>query len=529
MNIASDSTRSRALTGRRRRRILVLAGWALALAMGAVGAQPKPTGPLTVPAAEPELPNGANDYVYDRFFAVGGISVDRFAGTSNASYEGQKLVRLPGGDVVVAGLVPAGAGAQQLGIVRYSPSGRRVTWPAISAPFGHNASQYILYPNGAANSPRVTNVAAIAQRSGYIYVLVDDMYPDGLDKYRPAVVVFADTGRFVGWWFIHPDNDVYNNARDMAIIGNKLTLLGGNSAGGWWTKFWTARFAINADGTLSHDASFGGNGVSVFTLSASAGGCSDAQIGGLCPITGIALDHAKGLTVPLAPKFYVAFTKKYDNSGDHDPCVARFNGNGSLDSAFNGGVACVAFDNGGNREDRAVALHTDYHTVIGGGGISTVEDIYVTASVARDFSAGVGVMRLNSSGGLNSEFGNGGKVVFGGCGTGCTVNLGPTVPRAMARNGANLAVVGYWDPNLVDDPQLAVINATNGSFLSFRTMGISYGDSIFADVVAGPSGGFTMAGWAKDESVGTWQRMYFTSQALPEGLSNDIIFRYGHE
>ena len=67
---------------------------------------------------------------FDRFFAVGGISVDRFAGTSNASYEGQKLVRLPGGDVVVAGLVPAGAGAQQLGIVRYSPSGRRVTWPA---------------------------------------------------------------------------------------------------------------------------------------------------------------------------------------------------------------------------------------------------------------------------------------------------------------------------------------------------------------------------------------------------------------
>lgn len=535
MNIASDSTCSHSTrpgpaAGSRSTRILVLAGWLLALAAGAAAAQPKPLGPLDVPASEPELPAGANDFVYDPSFGVGGISVDRFAGTSNAAYDGQKLLRLPNGDVVVAGMIPAGSGDQQLGIVRYSPSGRRVTWSAISAPFGHNANQYIVYPNGAANSPKITNVAAIAQRNGIIYVLVDDKYVDGLEKYRPAVIAFADTGRFVGWWFIHPDNDVYNNARDMAISGSKLTLLGGNSAGGWWTKFWTARFDINADGTLSFNSTFGGNGAPMFTLPTAAGGCSQAQIGGFCPITGIALDYAKSLVVQLSPKFYVAFTKRYDNSGDHDPCVARFNDNGTLDTGFGtNGIACVAFDNGGNREDRAVAMHTDYHMVGTIPNVSYVEDIYLVASVAREFSNGVGVARLNSNGTLYSEFGSGGKIVFGGCGAGCTVNLGPTIPRAITRSGANLGIAGYWDPNLVDDPQLAVVNALNGSFLSFRVMGIASGDAIFGDIVAGPNGGFVTAGWAKDDTVGTWQKMYFTSRIAPEGFVDDTIFRYGHE
>lgn len=530
MNTNSESTHYPTPGRSRGRRFIRVAFWALAFAAGIAGAQTKPVDPLDLPASEPELPNGANDFVYDPMFAVNGVSVDRFAGTSNAAYEGQKLLRLANGDVVVAGMIPAGSGDQQLGIVRYSPSGRRVTWPSISAPYGHNANQYITYPNGAANSPKITNVAAIAQRNGIIYVLVDDKYVDGLEKYRAAIVAFADTGRFVGWWFIHPDNDVYNNARDMAISGSRLTLLGGNSAGGWWTKFWTARFDINSDGGLSFDSSFGGNGAPVFTLSTAAGGCSSAQIGGFCPITGIALDYAKGLTVPVSPKFYVNFTKRYNNTGDHDPCVARFNNNGTLDTTFGtNGVTCVAFDNGGNNEDRAVGMHTDYHLTGTFPNVSWAEDIYLVASVARAFSNGVGVARLNSSGGLVSEFGTGGKIVFGGCGSGCSVNLGPTVPRAITRSGANLGVAGYWDPSLVDDPQLAVINATNGSFLSSRVMGIASGDAIFGDIIAGPNGGFVTAGWAKDDNVGTWQKMYFTARILPEGFVNDTIFRYGHE
>jgi hypothetical protein len=341
--------------------------------------------------------------------------------------------------------------------------------------------------------------------------------------------VFSEDGAFRGWWFVRPDQDVYNNPRAMDISGSRLTLLGGNSAGGLWTRFWTARFTIGSDGGLSLDEEFGDLGARMFELPSTMSGCSEAALGGNCPISGIDLAHEANFLLPFDPSFYVAFTKKYNNAGDHDPCIAAFTGSGNLSSAFgSGGVACYPFDDtNSNQEDRAVAIDTDFHAV-GSFPPQYVQDIYLLAGVSRQYSSGTGLLRINSSGDPVTEFGGTGRLLWGGCGAGCSVNLGNDIPLAFARYGANLAIVGHWKPSLVDQPELALADAMDGTIRHFQVHAIPSGDANFVDVVGDPLG-FTMTGWARDADGGSNSRMFVTAHMIRTAIADDTIFRYGHE
>jgi hypothetical protein len=477
-------------------------------------------------AHQPLSPSLATGYAYDPAFADHGVSIDRFAGPPGY-YRGEKMLRLANGDVIVAGTVLIN-GADQLGIVRYSPSGRRQTWSAITPAYSRYDGQYIVYPNDPAADPKLSHVADIKHYNGNLYVLATQTYQasNGLDKYQPVIVEFSEAGAYRGWWFVRIDDDVYNNPLAMDISGNgRLTLLAGNSGGGLWTRLWTARFRIDAGGAPVLDPAFGNGGAAMFELPSSLSACP-AALGGNCPISGVDIAHEAGVVVPVNPSFYVAFTKKYDNSGDHDPCIAAFNGTGGLLTAFNGnGVRCYPFDDaGGNHDDEAIAIDTDIHAV-GGFPPSFVEDIYVLTSVARQYSSGTGLLRVDSTGAPVTQFGGTGKILWGGCGSNCTVDLGDDIPLAFTRRGADMGVVGHWKPNLVDQPELSIVDAMTGAISDFHVHGIATGDANYNDVV-GAAFGFTGAGWAKD---GASNRMVVTSRLVPATLADDTIFRYGCE
>lgn len=502
---------------------MLCAAFALTLAFDAAAV----TADKGIETSSEPLPLSINDYDYDPAFAADGVSIDRFAGNPG-SYEGQKLVRLGNGDVVVAGIVIIN-GAYQLGVVRYSPSGRRQTWSSPTPAYSRYNDQYIVFPNAAQPDPKLTYVADIKSYGGNLYVLATQNYPasNGLDKNQAAIVVFSQQGEFRGWWFIRLDDDVYNNPRAMDISSNgRLTLLAGNSAGGLWTRFWTARYKIDANGIPNLDTDFGNGGASMFELSSTTSGCADAALGGHCPITGIDLAHEASLLVAIDTPFYVAFTKKYDNTGDHDPCIAAFTGTGTLRGAFNGsGVKCFPFDDtGSNHDDEAIAIDTDFHTT-GTFPPSYVQDIYLLADVSRQFSRGTGLLRIDSGGGLVTQFGGTGKLLWGGCGASCTVNLGNDTPLALARYGANIGVAGHWKPNLVDQPELTILDALNGTISNFQVHAIATGDANYSDIVGDPLG-FTAAGWARD---GSSNRMFVTSHLIPARIADDTIFRYGAE
>lgn len=478
--------------------------------------------------ADETTPFAAERYAYDPAFADRGVSIDRFAG-SPGYYVGQKLVRLTNGDVIVAGSVYIN-GAYQLGVTRYSPSGRRQTWPSIPAAYSRYNGQYIVFPNTADPEPKLSGVADIKYYRDHIYILATQMYraSNGLDKYQPVIVVFSTDGAYLGWWYIRIDDDVYNTPRAMDIASSgAMTLLSGNSGGGLWTRLWTARYKIDSNGAPVLDTNFGNGGAAMFELPTSLNACPDAALGGNCPISGVDLAHESGLIAVLNPQFYVAFTKKYNNQGDHDPCIVAITGNGQVRTSFGtNGVRCYSFDDpGSNKDDEAVALHATSHTVYDNGVIRTIQDIYLLADVARQYNPGTGLLRLDSNGTQVAEFGGTGKLLWGGCGANCTVNLGADSPLALAVYDGAVAVAGHWKPSLVDQPQFTMVNATNGAIASFEVLAIPTGDANYTSIVGG-NNGFTTAGWAKD---GDSSKMFVTSRIVPKRIADDTIFRYGFE
>ena len=145
--------------------------------------------------------------------------------------------------------------------------------------------------------------------------------------------------------------------------------------------------------------------------------CESAAVAGHCPLTPVAITTAGvRLTLPAqAADFYVAATLAYSSGGDTDACVVRFKADGSVSSfgTQGDGARCINFDNGGNDADRAVALARTSTYAISGAVSDT---IHLAASVARATLPGIGVARLDGSGNLDSGFGAGGTIVFGGCG-----------------------------------------------------------------------------------------------------------------
>ncbi|MEO7433745.1 MAG: hypothetical protein ABIR62_17400, partial [Dokdonella sp.] len=233
---------------------------------------------------------------------------------------------------------------------------------------------------------------------------------------------------------------------------------------------------------------------------------------------------------PVQDDFYVAGS--VTSQGDSDVLVQKISGvTGAYKTEFDGnGSASIDFAHAGGS-------HDDY----AGGLYVYRDDVYIAAQVAKSCTTGVGVARLNgTTGTLNTAFGIGGKVEFGGTDPAtCNVSYTQSVsPTAMSATGGRLGIVGSVR-SLVQgvsdqtDPLLGVVDAVNGNILDWsrrpirRLDSTTYGSGIAYTVFGGPdpSSPFTVAGTVHDDANGG-HLDFFTSVFRP---SSDLIFYSGVE
>lgn len=515
--------------------LALLAGCCLGMATSAAIAQSFPQMDAYAPDGSTILEN----YGYDRAYGAAGITYDRFSDSSSKNYSGQKIARLDNGDVVVAGLVPRGGAfsvANQIGLVKYSPSGQRQTWANIDPTFSRNNGQYIVYPNAGSGQPSgaFIEVVGLETHGGNIYVMANEQSANG--AIHPIIMVFASNGFFRGWWTYSPGGDANKPGRGFTISGSKLIVLGNDTTPSdipTRPRIWMSRYTIDANGGLSFDSSFGDGGFAFYrayacTVAATAFPCST-----YAGFEGIKAQA--GVVILASPKFYVAVTVTGSGTPSYDSVVVRFNGNGSRDTNF--GVsstgydsARIAFDDGGDNADYAVALQTDYHVVI---PLAYVDDIFLTVSVSRSILRGIGVARFNGDGDLVTSFGAGGKILFGGCGSGagnCTFVNVEEVPWSMVKDGKHLAIGGWYrgyDDNAhtivrFTYPMLAVVNSDTGAIENLSGYSALIGNAALYGIVANGDGSFTGGGAIREVAAGS-NLSYFSARFQ----SNDVIFHNG--
>lgn len=487
-------------------------------------------------------PDGApitRSYAYDPTFAAGGLAVDHFAGSNSADFVGRKLVRLDNGDVIVAGLATRSGfpAPDQIGLVRYNAAGQRVAWSAVSAAYGEFGNQYIVYPKGNGGQPvgSFTELIDVQEHAGNVYVLAN--LRTVLNDVRPIFVVFSTSGFHRGWWTWYPSDNAPARGfiiQPVGTQGSRIVVVGDEPtpSGSAVPRIWMARLTIGPNGTLSLDAGFGNGG---FAYSRGLA-CTTAATAQTCPTWAAAIASEPGPVLSADPKYYVAVSVRRNNQ-TLDGLVLRFNGNGSRDLGFaisstGYDEAVIAFDDGGNDADVPIAMATGYHIEI---PFAYVDDIYVVANVSRTTRPGIGVVRFDGDGDRDPAFGTGGRLLFGGCGTGagnCTFSNVEAVAWSMARDGNRLAIGGRYrgflnqaGTDYYTYPLFAVIDAGNGSVLNFDDYFTTEGDGAFHDVVANGDGRFTLAGEIESNVTGG-SLSYLTARIAP---IPDRIFANGFD
>lgn len=476
----------------------------------------------------------ATGYELHRKWGVNGLRDDAFAGSVTGQYQARAAARLSDGTVVVVGNI-LGSGAstvKNLGIVRYNSRGQRLAWPNAGAAFGHFANQYLRFPGTDAwgDTRDVFDVHDVKVRGSNIYALITmtDDAPGG--GFHPAIIWFRDNGSFGGWWFVTPDGASVRDAVAMDILGDSMIVLGRRSLTTTSTTdggFWTSRWTINSDGALSLGAITNfltGPGIVPADI-------AFRRVGNLIIIGG------------GSPSYYVAYTRNLGTTAtsDHDSCLARVNSSNVLDTTFSSdGIECRFFDDGGNDIDQAVAVHTRGWTTIGpGGSLQNHESMYLLTNVEREFTNGTGIHNF-TDGVQDSNFGPGGRRLYGGCGTG-SIGEGCSSIPALFWNSAHIPraiyttaspegvyitghrVGGTRPSDPVTRPMFMDISAISGTLRSIDVLGTKP-NSVFTDLVPrGSTGEFTVVGWGSSDETST-SRVFISGHLIRK---SDLIFYDG--
>jgi|GEM_PF-2751752 len=491
-------------------------------------------------AVPPDAPQ-SEPFLLDPTFNHGRWLADAFQSDdpSTQSHWGSRLVRLAGGDVVVAGLVaPFGGpnppnGAWNLGLARYDASGTHVAWTA-SGPFQFWFGQYVIYPDTAA--PRYLGVTDIKAFGGRLYVLVDyQRTPTDRDVY---VAVFGEDGSFVG------ESPALSSGLDE--YGAGLLVYGDGVLGGPPTKVVVvgttvqadrlsptfARLTEQADGSLLHDT-LGGSGY--VYLQAPASYCQAPP----CSATAQSVAATRNPFLPgNAPQaIYIGGGVQYAGD-DWDFLAVAVDRDGVPRAAFNGtGFANSPFDVGASdHRDVAYAIGARRVGATPDGGPGT-DEVFLAGEVRLEFGGsvyGVGVVKRGEDGGYAAAFGNGGKLLFGACttnGVPCLLEKPSDVIVAMALEGDRVALAGWTTsngfcvppctpPRLID-PRFVALDAGSGDRFE-RTLPLADGGGRIGDAqaldVAASGGSFTLAGTS-----------YGPAQFVVARVASDRLFADGFE
>ena len=518
----------------------------LATSTGAIHAQSR-IGAAAAAATTAEVPwlpdviAVADTYLFDSAFNQGHYIVDHFAGPIAADEAGVFTAQMSNGDSVVAGLVPSfgalgtcnnGTDLCRLGLVRYNAQGVRVPWSNPGA-YGFNADEYVIYP--------ATNTTAKYQfirdlkvgTNDQIYVMVDTGLPLLAGTKNVEIESFGSDGGFIqslGVFGLGGGGDTTDfYGAQIGYINNQYVWVmatGYPTQGGPYIA--ANRLKIEVNKLLSQDPAWGSfysgqSGNRLVMYRAPGGYCGNVN----CEVTAsyaMASENSNGGYMYIGGSVYIA-------GSNWDPIVLKINySNGQADTTFNGtGWSRVAFDEPASSLNDLIAGLYVYHN-----------EVYLAAQVARKCFQGIGLAKLNGANGQNqTAFGSGGKIVFGGQGNDpiCyAYGHQKAVPYAIAATLGRIGVVGYQGSKSIVtndyliDPMLAVVNAVNGSVISFdsyplrRTDGSRSGDAIMADIYGGAlsTSAFTVSGFGRDTNAGN-TLSYVTGRFI----SSDRIFGSG--
>lgn len=428
---------------------------------------------------------------HDRGFAGGNFFGDAFAGSPSNYNLGRRLVRLPNGDVVSAGLV-AHVGAsntvgRNLGLVRYNSAGQRIAWTNPGSG-GHFSNQYIITPNQAnASYTEVVDIVATATAQDRIFVLLNTDTPGGNKNIN--IIAFGFDGSFRGAVspFLNTPGDktgaglVYY--REGLAETYKLVVIG--------TRFDTTKGRViyrrmNAAGFDYETA--------VQDVHPTNGPCSvNIQTGGciatsVTSVTWSAFDW-------LPPRIYVAGVTTHNS----DPNATNFfvtriiggnnTGVGYADSSFGtGGTREVLFDVVPNGRDYAtgVAARRGPPDPSQPLGNNTGDEVYVVGQVAQQCTPGIGVAAFNHNG-TPADFGTGGKLRFGGQDAPCNQFLRESADfaHAVVYDGDRLVIAGMsvYEPFCLPgntcednvDPMMAIVRGRDAVIQEHRDFPVQPG------------------------------------------------------
>ena len=315
----------------------------------------------------------------DQGFGVGGrVTTNFFPGSSSSSDQARAIALQTDGKIVVAGTANDDNTNNDFAVARYNSDG------SLDSSFGSGGKVT------TALLPDTNDVAydLAIQADGKI-VVVGNTYEIGKGDVFAVVRYNSDgsldssfgTGGVVMTDFSGDDRDCDGSCNDrahaVAIQGDGRIVAVGFTTNTFIRAFAIARY--NADGSL--DSTFGAGGKVITAFS------------------GTFFDIGRGVALQTDGKIIVAGDTSNIGTG-FDFGVARYNNDGSLDSAFGiGGKATVGFS---NQADEAMAV-----TLQSNGSVILAGRSFVQNSLDSNFA----LARLDNHGKLDVSFGIGGKVI----------------------------------------------------------------------------------------------------------------------
>lgn len=422
---------------------------------------------------------------------LGGAPIREDFGFPTKDTLARKAVRMDDGTTVIAGLghpptINQANAYWNLVMTKVTDGGAAYNW--LSTAHTPAAPNQLVYPNSAV--ARYIDVRAMASRGEHILVQVDAHDP-ALGPYS-TIQVFNRPGQHVG---SHASPPALRDQRGAGLAvweSNGVTRVFAVSTGlsadnSRWIPRWK-RLILAGDGQLTLEAQGEVNHPNCTTSTS-------------CEVFDLAATRPSILD-PGPPRIYLAITWRNLANANHQFMAMRVDTNGVPVSEFGGGTAVIGFDEpGSDLGDFATGIAVRTRT---SGGIE--DDILLSGRVSRSCRTATGVVRLRDNGQLETAFGNGGRLLFGGSSASPQLcqGLNPRHDYATgsAVSGQRLAIAGYAAcVDCASDGLFAIVDIDAGGDalreyrrLTYPLVGGTPIPSVLTGITPALSGSFYVAG-----------------------------------
>ena len=507
-------------------------------------------------------------YTYDLAFNGGVALDDRFATGSDTKHFDEKMLQLPNGEVVVAGLVPTNALAGDsisgnICLVHYTAEGGRTGWSNPTASYASYYNIYITFPNLA--SAAYSHIVDLKTVGNYIYVLAD--YRNSSTDKNVYIIVFGTDGSYLGSYaafttglyeygaglvpYTYGYVDKFgagHTAKELIAVATYDSgdiIVGGSQVPHFVVTM--KRFTIGAGGGLGVDTTFGHIGNGAIDQPLPLDFCGPYALN---PCSGDAEHVAAVRTDTDSPTLYLFGSAATYGNQAHDAFVMAVNGSsGDLLTSFgsNGiyGQSLQPWDYYGFTSSRGPSkgILATASSADPAGDIVYVTARYRESTGCSFEGATVTKIRANAGPPLNVtvpdfSWGLGGTATIAAapnCAvTGAAASALNFYPETMASDGKRIAVVGF---NSNGDPVFGAVRLTDGRVTAqdilpwLRSDGSrwegatnsAYYDGGYQDVASAGDGKWTVTGSMCDITAAACS-MFGTTR-----LFSDAIFGNGYD